>query len=82
MARDSNLNDPGFERTVTLRDAYRILEQFVSDYHARGDTPVSDFLFVYVAVGTNGRTTDPAAASDFLKAARAVPDAPEDNRAR
>ena len=54
MAGDSNLNDPDFERTVTLRDAYRILEQFVSGYHA----------------------------SDFLKAARAVLDAPEDNRAR
>ena len=82
MARDSNLDDPGFQRAVTLRDAYKVLEQFVSDYHARGDTPVSDFLFAYVAVGSDGRTIDPAAATDFLKAARAVLDAPEDNRAR
>jgi hypothetical protein len=82
MARDSNLDDPGFERTVTLRDAYRIMERFVSEYHARGDTPVSAFLFVYVTVSTEGRTTDPAAAGDFLAAARAILDAPEGNRAR
>jgi hypothetical protein len=26
------------------------MEQFVAAYHARGDTPVSDFLFAYLAV--------------------------------
>jgi hypothetical protein len=82
MARDSNLNDSGFERTVTLRDAYRIMERFLVDYHARGDTLVSEFLLAYATVLQNGLTTDPAAADDFLKAARAVLDAREDRQAR
>ena len=82
MVRHGNLSDPGFERTVTLREAYRIVERFVSDYHARGNTPVSDFLFAYLAVGADGRTTDPAAAEDFLLAAKNVLDPDEDNRAR
>jgi hypothetical protein len=82
MTRHSSLNDPGFELTVTLRDAYLIMEQFVSNYHARGDTPVSDFLFVYLTILRDGQTTDPAAADDFLNAARAVLENRDDRRAR
>ncbi len=82
MKRESNLNASGFERTVSLRDAYRIMEHFVIDYHARGDTPVSDFLFAYLAISQDGLTTDPAAGEDFLRAARAILDAREDERAR
>ena len=32
MARESRLVDPAFEQTVTLRDAYRIMEKFVDNY--------------------------------------------------
>jgi hypothetical protein len=70
--RDINLDGAGFEQTVTLRDAYRIMERFVNDYRARGDTSVSDFLLAYLSVGRDGRTTDPAAADDFLRAAAAI----------
>ncbi len=82
MASESRLIDPAFEQTITLRDAYRIMEKFVDNYRARGDTLVSDFLFVYATVLQNGLTTDPAAAGDFLEAARGVLDAREDKRAR
>jgi hypothetical protein len=41
--RDTNIDDAGFEQTITLRDAYRSMERFVNDYRARGDTSVSDF---------------------------------------
>ncbi len=82
MARESKLVDPAFEQTVTLRDAYRIMEEFVDNYRVRGDTPLSDFLFLYATVLQNGLTTDPAAAGDFLEAARAVLDARDDKRAR
>jgi hypothetical protein len=58
--RDTNLADAGFEQTITLRDAYRIMERFVNDYRTRGDTSASDFLLVYLSVGRDGRTTDPA----------------------
>lgn len=41
------LTDPAFDRVVSLREAYRIMERFTSDYLARGDTSMSDFLHVY-----------------------------------
>jgi hypothetical protein len=58
------------------------MERFVSDYHARGDTPVSDFLFVYLTVARDGLTMDPAADEDFLSAATAILDADDGERAR
>jgi hypothetical protein len=68
----SALTDKDFERTVTLREAYRIMERFASDYVARGDTSVSDFLYTYAGEAVGGQTTDPAAAKDFLVAAQSV----------
>jgi hypothetical protein len=63
------LSDPAFGESLTLRDAYRLMEIFVLDYHDRGDTPVSDFL-CYAVSGPNGMTGDPAALPDFLEAWR------------
>ena len=58
-----------FDRSVSLRDAYRIMERFVADYLARGDTSISDFLHAYAGEVAGGGTTDPTAAQDFLAAA-------------
>jgi len=66
------VTDKEFDRTITLRDAYRIMERFASDYLARGDTSISDFLHVYAGEVIGGQTTDPAAADDFLAAAEQV----------
>jgi hypothetical protein len=66
------VTDKEFERTVTLRDAYRIMERFACDYLARGDTSVSDFLYVYAGEVVGGQTTDPVAAHDFLAVAEQV----------
>ena len=63
------VTDKEFDRVVSLRDAYRIMERFASDYLARGDTSISDFLYVYAGEVIGGQTTDPAAAYDFLAAA-------------
>ena len=63
------VTDKEFDRVVSLRDAYRIMERFASDYLARGDTPISDFLHVYAGEVIGGQTSDPAAAYDFLAAA-------------
>jgi carbohydrate kinase (thermoresistant glucokinase family) len=68
------LTDPEFERLVTLRNAYRIMERFLSDYLDRGDTSVSDFLHVYAGKTRAGQSADPAALSDFLAAADRVLD--------
>jgi len=66
------ISDPEFNRTLTLRDAYRVMERFASDYLSRGDTSVSDFLHAYAGETTNGQATDPAAVQDFLASAIAV----------
>ena len=66
------VTDPAFDRPVTLRDAYRIMERFVSDYLERGDTRVSDFLHAYAGETVTGQTADPAALPDFLAAARKI----------
>jgi hypothetical protein len=66
-----SLEDPQFDRSITLRQAYRIMERFASEYLARGDTAISDFLHVY-AGECGGQATDPAAIYDFLKAVAAI----------
>lgn len=66
------VTDHDFDQIVTLRDAYRIMERFTSDFLARGDMPVSDFLNIYASELIDGHTTDPAAAYDFLAAANQV----------
>lgn len=66
------VTDTKFDRAVSLRVAYRIMERFVSDYLDRGDSQVSDFLHVYAGELPGGQTTDPAASYDFLAAAEKV----------
>jgi hypothetical protein len=66
------VTDKEVDRLISLRDAYRIMERFASDYLARGDTAISDFLHVYAGEVIGGQTTDPAAAYDFLAAADKV----------
>jgi hypothetical protein len=70
--RRFSLSDETFDRAVTLRDSYRIMERFLSDYLARGDTAVSDLLHVYAGLTASGETPDPAALHDYFAAARAT----------
>jgi len=70
----ATVNDALFDREITLRDAYRIMERFLSIYLSRGDTRVSDFLHTYAGEVTTGQSTDPAALYDFLAAAQDVLD--------
>lgn len=72
----ATVNDTLFDRQITLRDAYRIMERFVSSYLSRGDTSVSDFLHVYAGEVATGQSTDPSALFDFLTAAQRVLDSP------
>jgi len=70
----ATVNDTLFDRRIALRDAYRIMERFVAGYVSRGDTSVSDFLYVYAAETATGQSTDPSALYDFLTAAQRVLD--------
>ena len=62
------LNDPQFEQQISLRDAYRILEAFVVQYHARGESSTVN-LMTDIGVLPDGTSTDPAQMADFLKVA-------------
>lgn len=68
----SALTDSAFDRLVSLRDAYRIMERFASAYLAHGDTAISDFLHAYAGETAGGQAADPAAVQDFLVAAEQV----------
>ncbi|WP_396616782.1 hypothetical protein ACHZ97_04190 [Lysobacter soli] len=68
----SILDDARFDRLITLRDAYRVMERFAQSYRERGDTPISDFLDCYASETGGGLTSDPAAPDDFANAAVSV----------
>lgn len=68
---NTSTSDREFDRLVSLREAYQVMERFVSDYLARGDTTVVEFL-VYLGLHPDGTSGDPAAADDYLEAADSV----------
>ena len=70
--KDPSDLDNALRQTISVQDAYRVMEHFVSAYLARGDTSVSDFLFCYAGLTAPGQTTDPAAIHDFLESTRSV----------
>jgi hypothetical protein len=66
----SSLRSKEFDQILTLRDSYRVMERFLKDYLARGDTAVSDLLYVYGGLTATDETPDPAALGDYLASAR------------
>jgi hypothetical protein len=70
------IDDPAFDRVVTLREAYRVMERFVADHLDRGEVPTA-VLLAYLGLSPDRRSGDPAALPDYLAAAAAVlPGAP------
>jgi hypothetical protein len=69
-----NIQDSAFDRAVTLRQAYRIMDRFLSAYHARGESSTVELL-MDVGLAPNGQTGDPAALYDFLDAVAEVENA-------
>jgi hypothetical protein len=66
-----SIDDPAFDREVTLREAYLILEHFVSAHFQRGELGTGDLLS-YFALTADRRGGDPAALYDFLDSVAAV----------
>jgi hypothetical protein len=71
MSDNTTIHDPAFDRTVTLRDAYRIMERFVEAYHNRGETETGTFIG-YFCIAPDGIGSDPAALYDYLEAVEEV----------
>ena len=65
------IDDPAFGRTVTLREAYRVMERFAAGHLARGEVPTG-FLLAYLGLPPDGQSGDPAALPDYLAAVEAV----------
>ncbi len=67
----TTINDPEFAERVSLAEAYRILEAFVVQYNARGESSTVALLSD-VGLVAGGQTADPAQLSDFLRCSRQV----------
>jgi hypothetical protein len=65
------INDPAFDREITLRDAYRIMECFVEAHVKRGVSDTVSFLS-YMGIARDGMTGDPAAFDDYFQAVNSV----------
>jgi hypothetical protein len=76
MNMPGSINDPEFDRVVTLREAYLIMDHFVSAHLERGELQVGELLG-YLGVNPDGKSGDPAALGDFLASTAAVRDASE-----
>jgi hypothetical protein len=60
-----------FDRQVTLRDAYRILEAFVVQYNARGESSTVA-LMADIGIPGDGTPSDPGQIYDFARVAGTV----------
>jgi hypothetical protein len=65
MSARLTIDDPAFDRAVTLRDAYRVMERFVAAHVQRGEVPTGELL-AYLGIAPDGGGGDPAALTDYL----------------
>jgi hypothetical protein len=65
------VSDAKFDENISLREAYRILEEFISRYNARGESSTVALLTV-VGLTPSGESIDPAQLYDFLECAKAI----------
>lgn len=72
MARLSLQNEV-FDRTLTLRQSFELLLEFVQQYHARGESSTLNLL-VDAGICSDGTTCDPAQIYDYLRVAGRVLD--------
>ncbi len=71
--RRPSLSDPAFDATLSLRDAYRLMEAFLTETLSRGDRPLSEVLHGYLGIAANAESADPEALRRYLQAAAGVP---------
>ena len=70
-AQPAKITDPIFSRSVSLADAYRILERFLNEYNERGESSTVA-LISDIGLAPDGGTCDPAQLSDFLRCAEKI----------
>ena len=65
------LDDKVFEQKISLREAYEILEAFVVQYNARGESSTVA-LMTDIGVSDGGTPSDPAQIYDFVVVASRI----------
>ena len=65
-----SIRESDFDRNISLRDAYRVMEHFITAFHQRGGSSTVE-LIAYLGLLESGRSSDPAALDDFLESASA-----------
>ena len=68
-----SLSDPDFDPRLALRDAYKLMEAFLTQALQQGDRPLSELLHGYLGIAANGESADPAALREFLAEAASFP---------
>jgi hypothetical protein len=63
----TSINDSRFDQSLSLRDAYRTMYEFLVAYHERGETPTGDLL-AFCGLLPDGGSADPAHLQDFVAA--------------
>jgi hypothetical protein len=60
-----------FDRTITLRQSYTLLLEFIAQYHVRGES-LTGIVLSDVGLYPDGTTCDPAQIYDYLRVAGQV----------
>jgi hypothetical protein len=71
MSAYISIHDPQFDRQVSLREAYRIMESFLAAHFDRGEVSTG-VLLGYLSLQGDGIAGDPAALYDYLDAVTSV----------
>ena len=67
----TSIDDPEFDRAVTLRQAFHVLREFLAQFNSRG-AQETDLLEGWLELQQDGATADPAQLDDFLASAQVV----------
>ena len=65
------INSPEFDESLTVRQSFKVLQQFLEQFNSRG-AQGTDMLASWLELQSDGNTADPAQLDDFLESARAV----------
>ena len=63
-----SLDNEAFQRKISLRECYELMNEFLIQYNARGERNTVSLLSD-IGVGPNGQSCDPAQLYDFAQVA-------------
>ncbi len=66
-----NINDDAFEQTITLKQSYEVMYQFIMALHDRGEVDTG-WILGSVGLLEDGGSADPAQLDDYLDAYKKV----------